>query len=207
MKLVKQGRIHLDLDEVVESNHATVTFGSLNPISLHVPLKKLGACANTIQCESLKPKQTQVSCQDILLHLCSDNKSMLYDEKGWTMVTQRRPHKKQESHPYPNLPRKKQRKQNIHQYAKKKEENKPKRKQTIVQVDDLLVQKLITLITLEEYFPQEFFNRGMVTSTHMVSYHEISKEDESGKDEENAFGAEPSKTKKDDDINPYGLLS
>ena len=62
MKLVKQGRIHLDLDEVVESNHATVTFGSLNPISLHVPLKKLGACANTIQCESLKPKQTQVSC-------------------------------------------------------------------------------------------------------------------------------------------------
>ena len=53
MKLVKQGRIHLDLDEVVESNHATVTFGSLDPVSLHVPLKKLGACANTIQCESL----------------------------------------------------------------------------------------------------------------------------------------------------------
>ena len=62
MKLVKQGRIHLDLDEVVESNHATVTFGSLDPVSLHIPLKKLGACANTIQCASLKPKQTQVSC-------------------------------------------------------------------------------------------------------------------------------------------------
>ena len=87
MKLAKQGRIHLDLDEVVESNHATVTFGSFDPIPLHVPLKKLGACASIIQCESLKPKQTQVSCQDNLLHLCFDNKSMPYDEEGWILVT------------------------------------------------------------------------------------------------------------------------
>ena len=40
----------------------------------------------------------------------------------------------------------------------------------------------------------------MVTSTHMVSYHEISKEDESGKDEENTFGAVPRKTKEDDEV-------
>ena len=40
----------------------------------------------------------------------------------------------------------------------------------------------------------------MVTSTHMISCHEISKEDESGKDEENAFGAKPSKTKEDDEV-------
>ena len=58
MKISKQGRIHLDLDEVVELNHATVTFGFLNPISLHVPPKTLGACAGTIQSKSSKPKQT-----------------------------------------------------------------------------------------------------------------------------------------------------
>ena len=34
----------------------------------------------------------------------------------------------------------------------------------------------------------------------MVSYHEISEEDESGKDEENAFSVEPSKTKEDDEV-------
>ena len=34
----------------------------------------------------------------------------------------------------------------------------------------------------------------------MVSCHEISEEDESCKDEENAFGVEPSKTKEDDDV-------
>nr|CAN62971.1 hypothetical protein VITISV_032943 [Vitis vinifera] len=109
MKLAKQERIHLDLDEVVESNHATVTFGSFDPVPLNVPPKTLGSCTG-----------------------------------DWTLVTQRRPCKKQESHPYPNLPRKEQRKKNIHRHAKKKEEKKPKRKQAIVQVDDLLVQKLIT---------------------------------------------------------------
>ena len=69
MKLAKQRRIHLDLEEIVESNHAIVIFGSFNPVPLHVSLKKLGACANTIQCKSPKPKQTQMSCQDSLLHL------------------------------------------------------------------------------------------------------------------------------------------
>lgn len=87
MKLVKQRRIHLDLDEVVESNHTTVTFGSLDPVLLHVPLKKLGACADTIQCESPKPKQTQVSCQDTIRHFYFDNESMSYNEEGWTLVT------------------------------------------------------------------------------------------------------------------------
>ena len=39
-----------------------------------------------------------------------------------------------------------------------------------------------------------------MTSIHMVSCHEISKEDDSGKDEENAFGAQPSKTKENDEV-------
>ena len=61
MKLVRQGRIHLDLNEVVESNHAMITFGSFVPILLHVPPKTLGECTDTIQCESPKLKQTQAS--------------------------------------------------------------------------------------------------------------------------------------------------
>ena len=87
-------------------------------------LRHWGAFAGTIQCESLKLKQTQVSCQDANLHLCFDNKSMSYNEESWTLMTRRRPHKKQESHPYPNLPRNEQHKQNIRRYPKKKEEKK-----------------------------------------------------------------------------------
>ena len=95
MKLAKQERIHLDLDEVVESNHATVTFGSFDPVLLHVPPKTLGACADTIQCESSKPKQTQVSFQDTIRHFYFDNESMSCNEEGWTLVTRRKHHKKQ----------------------------------------------------------------------------------------------------------------
>ena len=94
----------MDLDEVVESNHATVTFGSFNPVPLHVPPKTLGACVSTVQHELPKSKQTQMSRQNTLLHIYSDNESMSYSEEGWTMVTQRRPCKMQESHPYPSLP-------------------------------------------------------------------------------------------------------
>ena len=82
---------------------------------------------------------------------------------------------------------------------KKKEEKKPKRKQEIVQVDDLLVQKLITPITLEEYFSLEFFDREMMTSTHIVSCHETSKEDGPIEDEEDALSVELSKTKEEDE--------
>ena len=69
---------------------------------------------------------------------------MSYNKEGWTLLTRRKAHKKQESHPYP----KETHKQNIRRYLKKKEEKKPKRKQDIVQVDNFLVQKLITPVTL-----------------------------------------------------------
>ena len=68
MKLVNQGRIHLDLNEVVKSNHVIVIFGFLDLVSLHVPPKTLGTCTSTIQCKSPKPQQTQVSCQNTFLH-------------------------------------------------------------------------------------------------------------------------------------------
>ena len=119
MKLVKQRRIHLDLDEVVKSNHAIVTFGYFDPVPLHFPPKTLGACIGTIQCELSKSKQTQVSRQDTLFHICFDNESMLYSEEGLTLVARRRLCKKQESHPNLNLPRNEQHKQNIHRHEKK----------------------------------------------------------------------------------------
>ena len=72
----------MDLDEVVESNHATVTFGSFDPVPLHVPPKTLGACVSTVQHELPKSKQTQMSRQNTLLHIYSDNESMSYSEEG-----------------------------------------------------------------------------------------------------------------------------
>ena len=39
----------------------------------------------------------------------------------------------------------------------------------ILQVDELLVQNLITPITLEVYFPLGLFNKRIITTTHIVS--------------------------------------
>ena len=73
---------------------------------------------------------------------------MPYDEEGWTLVTQKRLCKKQGLHSYPNLSRMGRHEWNTRQHLKKKEKKNYGRKKAIVQIDDLLVQKLITLITL-----------------------------------------------------------
>ena len=83
---------------------------------------------------------------------------------------------------------------------RKKQEKKPKRKQAIIQVDDLLVQKLITPVTLREYFSPKFIDRGMMTATHMVFYHETSKEDRPSEDEESVLSTKSSKTKEEDEV-------
>ena len=49
MILAKQGKIHLDLDEVVESNHVIVTFKSFDHVLLHGPPKTLGTCISIVR--------------------------------------------------------------------------------------------------------------------------------------------------------------
>ena len=63
-----------------------------------------------------------------------------------------------------------------------------------------MVQKLITSVTLRECFPPNFFNRGMITTTHIVFFHETLVEDRPSEDEESALGVESSKTKENDKV-------
>lgn len=86
MILEKQGRIHLDLDEVVELNNETITFGSFYPIVLHAPAKTLEAYVGIVLSQSAKLNQIQVSYNGTL-HFCFDNESMLDSEEGWTLAT------------------------------------------------------------------------------------------------------------------------
>ena len=84
-----------------------------------------------------------------------------------------------------------------------KEERKKKnleRKQAIVQIDDLLVQKLITPITLGEYFPLRLFDKRVTISTHMVSCNETSKEEGLSEDEKNILGVESRKAKEEERV-------
>ena len=125
---------------------------------------------------------------------------MPYDEEGWTLVTRKRLCKKQGSHSYLNLPRRGRHEWNTRQHLKKKEKKNYGRKKAIVQIDDLLVQKLITLITLGEYFPLGFFDKRVAVSTHMVSCNETSKEEELSEDEKSILGVESRKTKEEEGV-------
>ena len=115
-------------------------------------------------------------------------------------MTRKRLCKKQGSHSYPNLSRRGQHEWNTQQHLEKKEKKNPGRKQAIVQIDDLLVQKFITPITLGEYFPLGFFDKRVAVSTHMVSCNETSKEDELSEDEESILGVESRKTKEEEGV-------
>ena len=70
----------------------------------------------------------------------------------------------------------------------------------IVQIDDLLIQKLITPITLGEYFPLGFFNKRVTISTHIVSYNETSKEEGLTEDDKSILGVESRKTKEEEGV-------
>lgn len=60
----------------------------------------------------------------------------------------------------------------------KKRKKKPKKKQLVVQVDNLSKEKTLTPISLGEYFPPGFFNNGTITICGMVSCYENPDEDE-----------------------------
>ena len=60
--------------------------------------------------------------------------------------------------------------------------------------------KIITPITLEEYFPLGFFDKRVMVSTHMVSSNETSKEEGSSKYKESTLSVESSKTKEEEGL-------
>ena len=97
------------------------------------------------------------------------------------------------SYSYSNLPKRRRHEWNTRQHLKKKEKKNPERKQAIVQIDNLLVYKLVTPITLEGYFPLGFFDKRVTVSTHIVSCNETSKEEGLSEDEENIIGVEDEK--------------
>ena len=63
-----------------------------------------------------------------------------------------------------------------------------------------MVQKLITPITLEEYFPPKFFDKRMMTSIHMVSCYETLENVGLSEDEASALSAKSRKAKEENEV-------
>jgi len=167
MQLVKDGKIILDLDEAVETNHTTtwckhcrlapslikelviIQFGSLEPVVLPVMVSTTFMEAKPVP--------------DILNE----------DDEGWTLVTRRRPKKQRPIQPPPLCRRKRQgRKKNPRCPRGKKMPNSDRKHE--VHPIDLLEEEPLLPVTVEEFFLKDLFRQVAV---NMVSCSELKDED------------------------------
>jgi len=77
------------------------------------------------------------------------------DDEGWTLVIRRRSKKKNHVQPTPFCQRKRQNRKKNPQRPKEKRLNSDKKHE--VQPVNLLEQEPLSFITLEEFFPRDFF--------------------------------------------------
>jgi hypothetical protein len=91
LRLVKDGKILLDLDEAVGSNHATFTFRSPSPTKMQSPLMSTpGASCKRIQFETLEP--VCLPCPEPQEDADIEDK-LSSEGDGWTLVTHRKSRK------------------------------------------------------------------------------------------------------------------
>ena len=91
LRLAKEGKILLDLDEAVRSNHAMFTFGSPSPTKMQSPLMSTpGASCKCIQFGTLEP--VCLSCLEPQEDADIEDKPSSEGE-GWTLVTHRKSRK------------------------------------------------------------------------------------------------------------------
>uniref|UniRef100_A0A2N9FNB6 Uncharacterized protein n=1 Tax=Fagus sylvatica TaxID=28930 RepID=A0A2N9FNB6_FAGSY len=97
LRLTKKGKILLDLDEVVGSNHATFTFGLPSPTKTQSPLMSTpGASCKRIQFGTLEP--VCLPCLESQEDADIEDKPSSEGE-GWTLVTHRKSRKQHNPKP------------------------------------------------------------------------------------------------------------
>uniref|UniRef100_A0A2N9ITV2 Uncharacterized protein n=1 Tax=Fagus sylvatica TaxID=28930 RepID=A0A2N9ITV2_FAGSY len=97
LRLAREGKILLDLDEAVGSNHATFTFGSPSPTKTQSPLMLTpGASCKRIQFGTLEP--VCLPCLEPQEDADIEDKPSS-EEEGWTLVTHRKSRKQHNPKP------------------------------------------------------------------------------------------------------------
>jgi len=102
----------------------------------------------------------------------------LDDGERWTVVTRRKPRKPKQTQASPLRRRKRQGKKNPRHVRSEKRSKTNKRQE--IQPIDLLEQEPLVPITLEEFFPAGFFEKGTV---NMTSWYEMEDEEEGDEDQ------------------------
>ena len=151
MKLAQQGRIELDLKDTVETHTTTIMFGSFNPI----PVQRIHD--HTRQWLSHTASSAQPSLG------ASDQDAPIVDEEGWTLVTYK---KRRKTRPQATKPKVEQGR-NHHRHNSRK----PKRSIRAAKPTysgEPMEQEPRMLVSLHEYFLNDFFQKCTIAACHMV---------------------------------------
>ena len=100
MKLAKEGKIILEIEEVVAANHAAVISQPLNAVYAQSSQKRPscltpGAGFKTIQFGSFEPVQIQISLESQPDYPITHKEPSKEDDEGWILVTKRKSQKQQ----------------------------------------------------------------------------------------------------------------
>ena len=188
LRLAKEGKILLDLDETAEVNHATFAIGSLISVKSPTPTEVRSTLPSTsrayckhIQFGTLEPMHT--SCFNPQDDDRVDDE-LVGEEEGWTFVTYKRLRKK--CNPKPHIPYKKNElKASSSKVAPKgKGTNGLKKQRKGAHSNELLLKEAPPSITLHEFFPKGFLTEGLMTTTYMVSCHDANDQEDLAEKEE-----------------------
>uniref|UniRef100_A0A2N9HH26 Uncharacterized protein n=1 Tax=Fagus sylvatica TaxID=28930 RepID=A0A2N9HH26_FAGSY len=175
LRLAREGKILLDLDEAVGSNHATFTFGSPSPTKTQSPLMLTqGASCKRIQFGTLEP--VCLPCLEPQEDADIEDKPSS-EEEGWTLVTHRKPRK--QHNPKPRVIYAKGRRQMSRSMTPRQGRvmDNLKTQQKGVRIEEVLQKDSHSPITLREFFPEGYFAEDLVTTAYMTSCHEVDEGD------------------------------
>ena len=202
LRLAKEGKILLDLDEIVEANCFTFAIGSPISVKSPTPMEVQSTLPSTsrvyhkhIQFGTLKPMR--MSCfnpQD------DDraNDELVGDKEDWTFVAYKRFQKQR--NPKPHVPYKKRELQASDSKVapKGKGTNGLKKQRKGARSNELLQKEGPPSVTLHEFFPQGFLTEGLMTTTYMVSCHDIDDQEDLTEKEEKVNLEETKVTKEEE---------
>jgi hypothetical protein len=182
LRLAKEGKILLDLDEAIGSNHATFTFGLPSPTKTQFPLMSTpGASCKRIQFGTLEP----VCLPCLEPQEDADIEDKLSSEgEGWTLMTHRKSRK--QHNPKPRVTYARERRQMSCSMIPRKGKvmDNLKTQQKGIRIEEVLQKDSHSLITLPKFFPEGYFTEDLVTTAYMTSYHEVDERDGSVQGEE-----------------------
>uniref|UniRef100_A0A2N9ERQ0 Uncharacterized protein n=1 Tax=Fagus sylvatica TaxID=28930 RepID=A0A2N9ERQ0_FAGSY len=175
LRLAREGKILLDLDEAVGSNHATFTFRLLSPTKAQSPLTLTpGASCKRIQFGTLEP--VCLPCLEPQEDANIEDKPSS-EEEGWTLVTHRKSRKQHNPKPHVTYAR------GRHQMSRSMIPHKGrvidnlKTQQKGVRIEEVLQKDSHSPITLREFFPEGYFVEDLVTTAYMTSCHKVDERD------------------------------